>query len=92
MLQIIKTIKVVGDYDIIKTFNDEAGLLLELKVNYGYEGEYDEENQEFQDALNEMFDEPLHYTMAPKYMNDEHRLTDIQVDTENPEYYYTIRK
>jgi SAM-dependent MidA family methyltransferase len=90
MIRIIKTIKVKADYDITKEFDSVEDLMSELKTNYGYEGEYDEENQEFIDALNEYFDEPMYCGGIVDYGN-QHRIDDIQVDTDNFETYYTLR-
>ena len=90
MIRIIKTIKVKADYDITKEFDSVEDLMSELKTNYGYEGEYDEENQEFIDALNEYFDEPMYvcgFLGEPIY---DHRIDDIQIDTDNFDTYYTF--
>jgi N-acetyl-anhydromuramyl-L-alanine amidase AmpD len=88
MISITKTIKVKADYDITKEFDSVEELMNELR-DYGYEGEYDEENQEFIDALNEYFDEPMYCGGIVDYGN-QHRIDDIQVDTENFETYYTF--
>jgi N-acetyl-anhydromuramyl-L-alanine amidase AmpD len=86
MIRIIKTIKVKADYDITKEFDSVEELMNELR-DYGYEGEYDEENQEFIDALNEYFDDPMYVGGG---LGNQHRIDDIQVDTENFETYYTF--
>jgi len=83
---ITKTIKVVADYDITKIFDGVEDLLDELK-QYGYEGEYDEENEEFIEALNSYFDDILSTTAV---ISDEHSIEDIMVDTHNFQSYYTF--
>jgi hypothetical protein len=91
MIRITKTIKVKADYEITKEFDSVYDLLYELKLNYGYEGGYDQDNQEFIDALNNYFDEPMitrgHITNGAGLGV---RLDDIQIDTENFETYYTF--
>jgi N-acetyl-anhydromuramyl-L-alanine amidase AmpD len=88
MIQIIKTIRVKADYDITREFDSVEDLLNELK-QFGYEGEYDENDQEFNDALNEYFDEPLH-TKAVANSNNQHYIDNIEIDTENFSTYYTF--
>lgn len=90
MIQIIKTIKVKADYDIVKEFDSVEDLMNQLKVNYGYEGDYDEDDQEFIDVLNEYFDEPLEVGGAIGFPTNQHRIDDIQIDTENFSTYYTF--
>lgn len=90
MIQIIKTIKVKADYDIVKEFDSVEDLMNELKVNYGYEGEYDEDDQEFIDVLNEYFDEPLEVGGNIGLPTKQHRIDDIQIDIENFSTYYTF--
>ena len=89
MIQIIKTIKVKADYDIVRDFDSVEDLLNELK-EYGYEGEYDEDSQEFNDALNEYFDEPMYVRGYVGTLGNQHNIDDIQVDTENFNTYYTF--
>ena len=91
MISITKTIKVKADYDITKDFDSVEDLLMELKINYGYEGDYDETNQEFIDALNEYFNEPMYVSGYIGNLGFQHRLDDIQIDTDNFETYYTLR-
>jgi hypothetical protein len=88
MIQITKTIRVKADYDITRQFDSVEDLLNELR-EYGYEGEYDEDSDEFNDALNEYFDEPLH-TKATANSNNQHYLDNIEIDTENFSTYYTF--
>jgi N-acetyl-anhydromuramyl-L-alanine amidase AmpD len=90
MIRITKTIKVKADYDITKEFDSVEELMNELR-DYGYEGEYDEENQEFIDALNNYFDEPMYVSGYIGNVDFQHRLDDIQIDTDNFETYYTLR-
>ena len=90
MIQIIKTIKVKADYDIIKQFDSKEDLMSELKLNFGYEGEYDENDQEFIDVLNEYFDEPMYVVGNIGTLGNQHRIDDIEVDTENFSTYYTF--
>jgi len=85
-MEITKTIKVVADYDITKIFDGVEDLLDELK-QYGYEGEYDEENEEFIEALNSYFDDIL---STRAVISDEHSIEDIMVDTHNFQSYYTF--
>jgi hypothetical protein len=88
MIQITKTIRVKADYDITRDFDDVEDLLNELR-EYGYEGEYDEDSDEFNDALNEYFDEPLH-TKGVANPNNQHYLDNIEIDTENFSTYFTF--
>jgi N-acetyl-anhydromuramyl-L-alanine amidase AmpD len=88
MIQITKTIRVKADYDITKEFDSVEDLLNELR-EYGYEGEYDEDSDEFNDALNEYFDEPLH-TKATANSNNQHYIDNIEIDTKNFSTYYTF--
>jgi len=88
MIQITKTIKVKADYDIVRDFDSVEDLLNELK-QYGYEGDYDEDSKEFNDALNEYFDEPLH-TKATANSNNQHYIDNIEIDTKNFSTYYTF--
>ena len=88
MIQITKTIRVKADYDITREFDSVEDLLNELS-EYGYEGEYDEDSQEFNDALNEYFDEPLH-TKATANSHNQHYIDNIEIDTKNFSTYYTF--
>jgi len=88
MIQIIKTIKVKADYDITRDFNSVEDLLNELK-QYGYEGDYDVDSVEFNEALDAYFDEPLHIKAVANAFN-EHTLDNIEIDTENFSTYYTF--
>ena len=63
-------------------------LLNELK-QYGYEGEYDEDSQEFNEALDAYFDEPIH-TKGVANPNNQHYLDNIEIDTENFSTYFTF--
>lgn len=88
MIQIIKTIKVKADYDITRDFDSVEDLLNELK-QYGYEGDYDVDSVEFNEALDAYFDEPLH-TKATANSNNQHYIDNIEIDTENFSTYYTF--
>ena len=88
MIQITKTIRVKADYDITRDFDDVEDLLNELK-QYGYEGEYDEDSQEFNEALDAYFDEPIH-TKGVANPNNQHYLDNIEIDTENFSTYFTF--
>jgi N-acetyl-anhydromuramyl-L-alanine amidase AmpD len=88
MIQITKTIRVKADYDITRDFDDVDDLLNELK-QFGYEGEYDEDSQEFNEALDAYFDEPIH-TKGVANPNNQHYLDNIEIDTENFLTYYTF--
>ena len=88
MIQITKTIRVKADYDITRDFDDVEDLLNELK-QFGYEGEYDEDSQEFNEALDAYFDEPIH-TKGVANPNNQHYLDNIEIDTENFLTYYTF--
>ena len=90
MIKITKTINVKADYDIVKEFDSVEDLMNELKINYGYEGEYDEKDQEFIDVLNKYFDEPMYVGGNIGTLGNQHRIDDIQVDTENFNTYYTF--
>ena len=89
MIQITKTIRVKADYDITKEFDSVEDLLNELR-EYGYEGEYDEEDQEFNEALDAYFDEPMYVRGYVGTLEDQHKIDDIQIDTENFSTYYTF--
>lgn len=91
MITITKTIKVKADYDITNQFDSVEDLLRTLLIEVGYEGEYDETNPEFIEALDTYFDNPMitrgHITNGLGYGV---RLDNIEVDTENFETYYTF--
>ena len=89
MIKITKTIKVKADYDITKEFDSVEDLLMELKINYGYEGEYDETNQEFIDVLNTYFDEPMYVRGGIGTLGNLHRIENIEIDTDDFDTFYT---
>ena len=89
MIEITKTITVKADYDITKQFDSVEDLMSELK-DYGYEGDYDETNQEFIDALNEYFDEPMYTGGFIGDRINNHRLDNIEIDIDDFETYYTF--
>lgn len=90
MIRITKTIKVKADYDITNEFDDVEDLMRTLRLETGYEGEYDENNPEFIEALDTYFDVPLHTRGSVGNLGNQHRIEDIQVDTENFETFYTF--
>jgi hypothetical protein len=80
---------VKADYDITKEFDSVEELMNELR-DYGYEGEYDEENQEFIDVLNEYFDDPMYVGGGIGTLGNLHQIDNIEIDTDNFETYYTF--
>ena len=90
MIYIKKTIKVKADYHITSYFNSVDDLLYELKLNYGYEGGYDQDSQEFIDVLNDYFDEPMAVWGSVGTPANHHRIDKIEVDTQNFETHYTF--
>lgn len=90
MITITKTIKVKADYDITEQFDNVEDLLRILRYEVGYEGEYDETNPEFIEALDTYFDTPLTTQAFTRNLGNQHEINDIQVDTENFETYYTF--
>jgi len=90
MIQIIKTIKVKADYDIVKEFDSVEDLMKEIQINYGYEGDYDETNQEFIDVLNQYFDEPMYVGGYIGTSGNKHKIDNVEIDTENFSTYYTF--
>jgi hypothetical protein len=90
MITITKTIKVKADYDITNQFDSVEDLMKTLRVEVGYEGEYDETNPEFIEALDTYFDEPMYVRGSIGTLGNQHQIDDIQVDTENFETFYTF--
>lgn len=90
MIKIIKTIKVKADYDIVKEFDSVEDLMNELKINFDYMGEYDENNQEFIDVLNQYFDEPMYVGGSIGVLGNQHKIDNIEVDTKDFSTYYTF--
>lgn len=89
MIQLTKTFKIKGNYNITKQFTSIEELMNELEL-YGYEGEYDETNQEFIDALNEYFDEPIK-TSTNIGMFGFDSVDNLEVDFDNFSTHYTLK-